>query len=59
MLVAVDAGDIWPGDLSWSAALRSGDLELIGEKQACRALPRWFTLSRTAGTPRPLAVAAG
>jgi hypothetical protein len=47
---------IWRGDLSWSAALRSGDLELLGEPQACRALPRWLTLSRTADTPRPVPV---
>jgi DNA-binding HxlR family transcriptional regulator len=47
---------IWRGDLSWSAALRSGDLELIGEPQACRALPRWLTLSTMAGTPRPAPV---
>jgi len=47
---------IWRGDLSWSAALRSGDLELIGEPQACRAVPRWLTLSTMAGTPRPAPV---
>jgi HxlR-like helix-turn-helix len=44
---------IWRGDLSWAAALRSGELVLHGEEQARRALPRWFTLSTTAGTPRP------
>ena len=30
-----------------------GDLVLHGEPQACRALPRWFTLSSLAPTPRP------
>ena len=44
---------IWRGDLAWAAALRSGDLVLQGEPQACRALPRWFTLSSLAPTPRP------
>jgi DNA-binding HxlR family transcriptional regulator len=44
---------IWRGDLSWAAALRSGELVLHGEPQARRALPRWFKLSTLAGTPRP------
>jgi DNA-binding HxlR family transcriptional regulator len=47
---------IWRGDLSWAAAQRSGELVLLGEPQACRALPRWLTLSTLAGTPRPRAV---
>jgi hypothetical protein len=46
---------IWRGDLSWAAALRSGELLLHGEEQARRALPRWFTLSTLAATPRPAA----
>ena len=45
---------IWRGDLSWATALRSGDLVLHGESQACRALPRWFKLSSLAPTPRPV-----
>jgi DNA-binding HxlR family transcriptional regulator len=45
---------IWRGDLSWEAALRSEALVLHGEPQARRALPRWFTLSTMAGTPRPV-----
>jgi hypothetical protein len=44
---------IWRGDLTWSAALRSGDLVLHGEPQARRALPRWLKLSSLAPTPRP------
>jgi hypothetical protein len=47
---------IWRGDLPWAAALRSGDLVLSGEPQACRALPRWFKLSSLAPTPRPVPV---
>jgi hypothetical protein len=45
---------IWRGDLTWSAALRSGDLVLLGEPQAARALPRWLKLSAFASTPRPV-----
>jgi hypothetical protein len=45
---------IWRGDVPWSAALRSGELVLRGEPQACRALPRWLKLSTLAPTPRPV-----
>jgi hypothetical protein len=45
--------EIWLGDLSWSTALRSGDLRLVGPSELCRALPRWFTLSVFAAIPRP------
>jgi DNA-binding HxlR family transcriptional regulator len=44
---------IWRGDLTWPAALKSGDLVLRGAEQACRALPRWLKLSSLAPTPRP------
>ena len=44
---------IWRGDVPWAAALRSGELVLHGEPQACRALPRWLKLSSLAPTPRP------
>jgi DNA-binding HxlR family transcriptional regulator len=44
---------VWRGDLTWSAALASGDMELHGETQARRALPRWLKLSSMAPTPRP------
>jgi DNA-binding HxlR family transcriptional regulator len=47
---------VWRGDLTWSAAQRSGELLLRGEPQACRALPRWLTLPSMAMTPRPVAV---
>jgi DNA-binding HxlR family transcriptional regulator len=47
--------EIWLGDLSWSTALRSGDLRLVGPSELCRALPRWFTLSTFAAIPRPAA----
>ena len=49
---------IWRGDLPWPAALRSGELVLRGEPQACRALPRWLKLSSLAPTPRPERVLA-
>jgi DNA-binding HxlR family transcriptional regulator len=44
---------VWRGDLTWSAALASGDMELHGETQVRRALPRWLKLSSMAPTPRP------
>lgn len=44
---------LWRGDVDWATTLRSGDLVLHGEPQACRALPRWLKLSSLAGTPRP------
>lgn len=44
---------VWRGDLTWSAALRSGTLETHGEPRARRALPTWLKLSPLASTPRP------
>ncbi|HET6391855.1 MAG TPA: helix-turn-helix domain-containing protein [Blastococcus sp.] len=44
---------LWRGDVDWTTALRSGDLVLRGEPQACRALPRWLKLTSLALTPRP------
>jgi DNA-binding HxlR family transcriptional regulator len=44
---------IWRGDIDWATALRSGDLVLHGEPQACRALPRWLKVTSFARTPRP------
>lgn len=44
---------IWRGDLTWSAALRAGALELHGTREACRALPTWLRLSTFAPVPRP------
>ncbi|WP_324277269.1 hypothetical protein [Blastococcus brunescens] len=44
---------LWRGDVDWATALRSGDLVLHGEPQACRALPRWLKLTSLAQTPRP------
>ena len=44
---------LWRGDLSWAAALRSGNLKLHGEALARRALPGWLKLSPLAPTPRP------
>lgn len=42
---------VWRGDLSWSAALRSGSLELVGPATLRRSLPTWFTDSSAAGVP--------
>lgn len=44
---------IWRGDLAWSAAVRSGSLQVQGPEAVRRAVPGWFTLSSFAGVPRP------
>ncbi|MGW0232053.1 winged helix-turn-helix transcriptional regulator [Actinopolymorpha singaporensis] len=44
---------VWRGDLTWTAALRSRDLAVRGDPSARRALPRWLKLSPHASTPRP------
>ncbi|MGY2004129.1 winged helix-turn-helix transcriptional regulator [Blastococcus sp. SYSU DS1024] len=45
---------VWRGEVGWAEALRSGDLVLHGEPQACRALPRWLRLSPVTLTPGPV-----
>ena len=45
--------EIWRGDLGWSAAMRSGGVELQGPERLRRAVPKWFTLSTFASVPRP------
>ena len=57
--VTVEAGlrtltRLWRGDVDWATVLRSGELVLRGESQACRALPRWLALTDLARTPRPV-----
>ena len=57
--VTVEAGlrtltRLWRGDVDWATVLRSGELVLRGQSQACRALPRWLALSDLARTPRPV-----
>ncbi len=47
--------EVWRGDVTWSAALRSGGVEVSGPDTLRRALPRWFTLSPFATVPRPAA----
>ena len=46
--------EVWRGDRSWAAALRSGALEVRGPEPVRRALPRWFKLSSFAAVPRPV-----
>ncbi len=46
---------VWRGDLTWAAALRSGELALHGPSPARRALPGWLKLSAFASVPRPSA----
>ena len=49
--------EVWRGDLSWPAALRSGAVDLQGTEPLRRALPGWFRLSIFASAPRPAAAA--
>jgi len=46
--------EIWRGDVTWTAALRSGSVELAGRRDLCRALPGWLLLSPFATVPRPV-----
>ncbi len=46
---------VWRGDLSWSAALRNGTVEVRGPEALRRAVPHWFKLSGFASVPRPTA----
>lgn len=45
--------EVWRGDRTWPAALRSGSLTVEGPPVLRRDLPGWFTLSAFAGVPRP------
>lgn len=44
---------VWIGDLSIDEALRSGRIELIGERTLCRDFRSWFALSPFAAVERP------
>ena len=44
---------VWRGDLTWTAATRTGEITIDGPKPLRRALPSWFTLSAFAPVPRP------
>lgn len=46
---------VWRGDLTWHAALASGDLRIDGAEALRRALPGWFTLSVFAALGKPAA----
>lgn len=45
--------EIWRGDLAWSEAVRSGELDVQGPRELRRAASEWFTLSPFASVPRP------
>ncbi len=45
--------EVWRGDIRWTDALRSGQMELTGPRAMCRALPSWFKSSTFAEVPRP------
>lgn len=44
---------VWRGDLSWSRALRTGEIEISGPLPVRRALPGWLGQSTFAAVPRP------
>lgn len=50
--------EIWRGDLEWSDAVRSGQLEVQGSTGLRCAVPQWFTLSSFAKVPRQQAASA-
>lgn len=43
---------VWLGNLSWTEALRSGELAVVAPTQTRRALPRWLGRSSFAAVPR-------
>lgn len=50
---AADLIGTWMGDVPLSKALRSELIQISGERQVCRAFPKWFPLSTAADIPRP------
>lgn len=46
---------VWRGDRSWSEALGSGLVDLLGPTALRRALPRWIGQGNAARVPRPAA----
>lgn len=44
---------VWRGDVSWSQALRGGELQLAGPPHARRSLADWVRQSDLAGVARP------
>ena len=46
--------EVWRGDLTWRAAMRSGAIEVVGPQELRRAVAGWFTLSAFASVPRPV-----
>ena len=44
---------IWRGDLSWSRAMRNGNVNIHGATDARRAVPGWLGQSPAAAVPRP------
>lgn len=45
--------EVWRGDIGWNQTIRSGELEVLGDETARRALPRWLMFSMFAAIPRP------
>jgi DNA-binding HxlR family transcriptional regulator len=45
---------VWLGDVPFASALRSGDVQLIGNRDLAKAFPSWLKLSKFAAVPRPV-----
>ncbi|MGH9079393.1 MAG: winged helix-turn-helix transcriptional regulator [Acidimicrobiales bacterium] len=45
--------EVWRGDVQWTEALRSGEIDVRGPEVLRRAWHRWFTLSAFASVSRP------
>lgn len=45
--------EVWRGDRSWTAALRSGLVDIDGPRPVARELPTWIGQSSAARVPRP------
>ncbi|MGH3506214.1 MAG: hypothetical protein ACRDO2_03305, partial [Nocardioidaceae bacterium] len=45
--------EFWRGDVSWTAAVRAGAVEVRGDTTIRRAIPDWLGRSGFAAVPRP------
>jgi DNA-binding HxlR family transcriptional regulator len=46
---------VWMGDIPLAQAMRTGRIQLTGERHLRQSFAKWFPLSSTANTPRPTA----
>lgn len=45
---------IWRGDVSWSAALRGGGVQILARRDVRNCVPQWLGQGRMAQVPRPV-----